>query len=161
MCGRIYVIGGAAIALGVDNRRSTMVVDTRIKQGHGPVVEAVRLIGRRWGWRETWLSEKAVPAMPRAEDGRARTVSGDRNLVVTAASAERLLGMNVRAARVNDREDIAFLANRPGFSSGAEVLDLHDEVFPHDPPKRRNLKRAREILSALWPRDRSLDRDDP
>ena len=156
----IYVIGGAAMALGFDDRRHTMDVDALIKKGHGPVVDAVRRIGRRRGWPETWLNEEAVPAIPRGRDGRARTVYGDRNLVVTAASAEHLLAMKVRAARIKDRKDIAFLAKRLGLSSGREVFDIHDEVFPHDPPKRRSLERARTILRDLWPQDRSLDRDD-
>lgn len=158
--GHIYVIGGAAMALGFDDRRQTMDVDALIERGHGPVVDAVRRIGRRRGWPDTWLNEEAVPAIPRGKDGRARTVYGDRNLVVTAASAEHLLAMKVRAARPKDREDIALLAKRLGLSSGSEVFDLHDEVFPHDPPKRRSLERARKILSDLWPQDRSLDRDD-
>ena len=156
----IYVIGGAAMALGFDDRRHTMDVDALIQKGHGPVVDAVRRIGRRRGWPETWLNEEAVPAIPRGRDGRARTVYGDRNLVVTAASAEHLLAMKVRAARLKDRKDIVFLAKRLGLSSGTEVFDLHDEVFPHDPPKRRSLERARTILRDLWPQDRSLDRDD-
>ena len=157
---QIYVIGEAAMALGFDERRHTMDVDALIERGHGPVVDAVRRIGRRRGWPETWLNEEAVPAIPRGTDGRARTVYGDRNLVVTAALAEHLLAMKVRAARPKDREDIARLAKRLGLSSGDEVFDLHDRVFPHDPPKRRNLERARMILSELWPQDRSLDRDD-
>ena len=156
----IYVIGGAGMALGFDDRRHTMDVDALIKKGHGPVVDAVRRIGRRRGWPETWLDEEAVPAIPRGRDGRARTVYGDRNLVVTAASAEHLLAMKVRAARIKDRKDIAFLAKRLGLSSGREVFDIHDKVFPHDPPKRRSLERARTILRDLWPQDRSLDRDD-
>lgn len=156
----IYVIGGAAMALGFDGRRQTMDVDALIKEGHGPVVEAVRRIGRRRGWPETWLNEEAVPSMPRGRDGRARTVYGDRHLVVTSASAEHLLAMKVRAARPKDQEDIAFLVRRLGLASGREVLDLHDEVFPHDPPKRRSLERARKILQVLWPDDRSLERDD-
>ena len=108
----IYVIGGAAMALGFDGRRQTMDVDALIKEGHGPVVEAVRRIGRRRGWPETWLNEEAVPSMPRGRDGRARTVYGDRHLVVTSASAEHLLAMKVRAARPKDQEDIAFLVRR-------------------------------------------------
>ena len=156
----VYVIGGAAMALGFDSRRHTMDVDALIQKGHGPVVEAVRRIGRRRGWPETWLNEEAVPAIPRGRDGRARTVYGDRNLVVTAASAEHMLAMKVRAARAKDRKDIGFLAKRLGFSSAREVFDLHDEVFPHDPPKRRSFEDACKILSDLWPQDRSLDRDD-
>ena len=156
----IYVIGGAAMALGFDERRHTMDVDALIKEGHGPVVEAVRRIGRRRGWPDTWLNEEAVAAIPRGSDGRARTVYGDRNLVVTAASAEHLLAMKVRAARHKDEKDIAFLARRLGLSSAREVFDLHDEVFPHDPPEMRSFEDACEILRDLWPQDRSLERED-
>ena len=147
----VYIVGGAAMALGFDSRRQTMDVDALIREGHGPVVEAVRRIGRRRGWPDAWLNEEAVPAIPRGKEGRARTVYGDRNLVVTAASAEHLLAMKVRAARLKDRKDIAFLAKRLGFSSGREVFDLHDEAFPHDPPKRHCFRDARDILKALWP----------
>ncbi len=156
----IYVVGGAAMALGFDDGRYTMDVDVLIREGHGPVVDAVRRIARRRGWPDTWLNEEAVPAMPRGRDGRARTVYGDRHLVVTAASAEHLLAMKVRAARVKDQEDIAFLARRLGLSSAREVFDLHDQAFPHDPPKKRSFDDACEILRDLWPQDRSLDRDD-
>ncbi len=78
------------------------------------MVEAVRRIGRRRGWPDTWLNEEAAPTIPRGRDGRAGTVYGDRNLVVTAASAEHLLAMKVHAARPKDQEDIAFLAKRWG-----------------------------------------------
>lgn len=98
--------------------------------------------------------------MPRGRDGRARTVYGDRHLVVTAASAEHLLAMKVRAARLKDREVILFLARLLGLSSAREVFDLHDEVFPDDPPRRRNLADARQILRMLWPSDSSMDHDD-
>ena len=158
--GHVYVIGGAAMALGFDDRRQTMDVDALITVGHGPVTDAVRRIGRRRGWPETWLNEEAVSAMPRGRDGRARTVYGDRHLVVTAASAEHLLAMKVRAARPKDQDDIAFLARHLGLSSAREVFDLHDEVFPGDRPRERSYASARKILRQLWPRDRSMDRDD-
>ena len=80
--------------------------------------------------------------------------------MVTAASAEHLLAMKVRAARPKDRKDIAFLAKRLGLSSSSEVFDVHDRVFPHDPPKRRSFEDACKILRDLWPQDRSLERDD-
>ncbi len=156
----VYIVGGAAIALGFDNRRHTMDVDALIETGHGPVVEAVHRIGRRRGWPDTWLNEDAVSAIPRGRDGRARTVYGDGNLVVTAASAEHLLAMKVRASRLKDREDIVLLTKHLGLSSAREVFDLHDEAFPEDPPKRRNFEDACRILKDLWPHDRSLDRDD-
>lgn len=33
----VYIVGGAAMALGFDNRRQTMDVDPLIKEGHGPL----------------------------------------------------------------------------------------------------------------------------
>lgn len=56
----VYIVGGAAMALGFDSRRQTMDVDALIKEGHGPVVEAVRRIVRRRGWPDAWLNEEAV-----------------------------------------------------------------------------------------------------
>jgi len=156
----VYIIGGAAMALGFDDRRQTMDVDALIRAGHGPVMDAVRRIARRRGWPETWLNEEAVSAMPHGRDGRARTAYGDRHLVVTAASAEHLLAMKVRAARPKDQGDIVFLARHLGLSSAREVFDVHDEVFPEEPPRRRNFEDARKILRELWPRDRSMARDD-
>ena len=89
----IYVIGGAAMALGFDNRRHTMDVDALIKRGHGPVVDAVRRIGRRRGWPDTWLNEEAVSgdssrqgrqgadrlrgSQPGGDRGLGRTLAGD------------------------------------------------------------------------------------
>ena len=156
----IYIIGGAAMALGFDTRRHTMDVDALIKRGHGPVVDSVRRIARRRGWPETWLNEEAVSAMPRDRDGRARSVYGDSNLVVTAASAEYLLAMKIRAARIKDQDDIIFLTRHLGLASSKAVFDLHDEVFPFDPPVRQNYSDARKILRDLWPDDRSMDHDD-
>ena len=158
--GHVYIIGGAAMAMGFDDRRHTMDVDALIREGRGPVVDAVRAIARRRRWPETWLNEAAASANPRGRDGRARTVFGDRHLVVTAASAEHLLAMKVRAARLKDEEDIALLARRLDLSSAREVWDLHDQVFPDNPPPRRNFADAGGILGKLWPQDRSLAGDD-
>ncbi len=156
----IYIIGGAAMALGFDNHRETMDVDALIQAGHGPVMDAVRRIGRRRGWPDEWLNERAVSAIPRGRDGRAMSVYGDSHLVVTAASAEHLLAMKVRAARPKDERDIASLTRRLGLSSARAVFDLHDDVFPRNPPRRRNFRRALRILRNLWTQDRSMDHDD-
>ena len=122
----VYVIGGDAMALGFDSRRLTFDIEALIREGHGPVTDAVRTIGRRRGWLETWLNEEAVSAIPRGTDGRAQTVYGDRNLIVTAASAEHMLAMKVRAGRIKDYDDILFLVDTLAFHSADEVFDLHD-----------------------------------
>ena len=69
----IYIVGGAAMALGFDSRRQTHDVDALIREGHSHVTDAVRTIGCRRGWSDTWLNEQATHAMPWGGDGRART----------------------------------------------------------------------------------------
>ena len=157
--GHIYVIGGAAFALGFDSRRYTMDVDVLIKRAAGAVTAASRQVALRHGWAEDWLNEDAVPLIPSAPDGRARTVYEDAGLVVTAASAEHLLAMKLRASRPKDREDIEFLVGHLGLSSAKEAIDLHDEVFSWDPMPLFAYRYMRRMLADIWPDDRSLEGD--
>ena len=156
----IYIVGGAAMALGFDSRRLTHDVDALIREGHGPVTDAVRSVARHRGWSDTWLNEQAASAMLRGSDTRARTVFGDGNLVVTAASAEHLLAMKVRAGRIKDYDDIAFLINCLRLRSAKEVFDQHDEVFPGSPPPMDSFKNVCELLRKAWPEDRFLEGED-
>ena len=158
--GHVYVVGGAAIALGFDARRHTADVDAVIEAGWEAMEEAVRAVGRRRGWPDWWLNEDVAALVPVDADLGARVAYEDPGLLVMTASAERLLAMKLRAAREEDRRDIALLVRHLGLSCGRDAFDAHDEVFPHDPPRRSSFERARRILRDLWPGDRSLDRDD-
>ena len=151
---------GPPCALGFSNDRFTMDVDALIEEGQGHVEVAVAEIARRRGWPDRWLNDDVEAVIPYSKDRKARTVYEDTYLVVTAASAEHLLAMKVHAGRAKDRDDIYFLVARLNFASAGEVFDLHDEVLPHDPPKRANFERACRILLDLWPQDRSLKHDD-
>ncbi len=144
------------MALGFDSRRLTFDIDALSREGHSPVTDAVRTIGRRRGWLETWLNEKAVSAIPRGTDGRARTAYGDRNLIVTAASAEHMLAMKVRVRRIKDYDEILFPVDTLAFHSAEEVFDLHDQVFPKNPPPTDSFKNVCKLLQTIWPSDASL-----
>ncbi len=156
----IYIIGGAAIALGFDNRRLTLDIDAVVRDGHGHLMEAVRKVAYRHRWPTAWLNEQAVMAVPLRKDHLAQTVYADSNLTVTGASAKHLLAMKVRAARPKDADDIAFLAQHLGMNKARQVWDLHDQVFPRDPPQRTSFQDATALMVRLWPRDRSMDSDD-
>ena len=52
---------------------------------------------------------------------------------MTAASAEHMLAMKVRAGRIKDYDDIVFLVGRLRIRTAKEVFDQHDEVFPRKP----------------------------
>ena len=142
---KIYVIGGACMALAYGRGRSTEDVDARIDTGHGALTEAAREIARERGLAESWLNEQATSAIPRTPDRRAQTLYESANLVVTGASAEYLLAMKLEAARDKDVEDIACLLERLHIGDSDKALTIHEAVLPGS--KRRG--QARALLGAL------------
>ena len=142
---KIYVIGGACMALAYGRGRSTEDVDARIDSGHGALTEAAREIARERGLAESWLNEQATSAIPRTPDRRAQTLYESPNLVVTGASAEYLLAMKLEAARDKDVEDIAYLLERLHIGDSDKALAIHEAVLPES--QRRG--QARALLGAL------------
>lgn len=65
--------------------------------------------------------------------------------------------MKVRACRIKDYDDIAFLIDSLRLRSAKEVFDQHDEVFPGSPPPVDSFKNVCELLHKAWPEDRSLE----
>jgi len=142
---RLYVIGGACMALAYGRGRSTEDIDARIDTGHGALTEVVHEIARERGLPPGWLNEQATSAIPRGPDRRARTLYESPYLVVTGASAEYLLAMKLEAGRDKDVEDIAYLLDRLRIEQSDEALAIHEAALP-DSERRAQ---ARALLSAL------------
>ena len=141
---QVYIVGGAAMSLAFDRRRTTHDVDARIEAGHGALVEAVQEIARERGLPGTWLNEQATSTMPKAPDTRARTVYDSPWLTITGASAEHILAMKLEAARETDRGDIETLVEYLKIRTVTEGMQVHEELFPES--GRRS--RAEQILRA-------------
>lgn len=67
----------------------------------------------------------------------------DPHLKVTAASPAFVLAMKARAARPRDLADITRLARLLDVTTLAEIVALHDQVFPGNPLPPRTLDRLR------------------
>lgn len=117
----IYVVGGAAMALVFDDRRSTRDVDSVILEGRGPLTEEVRAIGRERGLPGSWLNDQAAMYVSMRPDPGRQIVFDHPNLSVSTASAERLLAMKLIAARGSDVDDIRTLLMATGLTSVAGV----------------------------------------
>ena len=142
---RLYVIGGACMALAYGRGRSTRDIDARIDTGHGALIEAARDIARERGLPQSWLNDQATSAIPRGPDRRAQTLYESHHLIVTGASAEYLLAMKLEAGRDKDIEDIAYLLERLSIEESDDALAIHETVLPDS--NRRGLARA--LLSVL------------
>lgn len=141
----VYVIGGAAMALAYDARRSTRDIDAVFKP-HGVVVEEAQAVAAELGLPRWWLNEQASAYVAPGGDPAAPHVFDHPGLRVSAASPEHLLAMKVLAARRRDLEDISYLVKHLGLSGTVEVLTLCERVFPDEPVPGR----ARLILEDLF-----------
>jgi hypothetical protein len=135
----IYVIGGAAMALAYDARRSTRDIDA-VFEPHGIVQDEARALARDLGLPPWWLNEQASVYVAPGGDPAARRVFDHPGLRVSAASPEHLLAMKVLAARRRDAGDIRFLVQHLHLNSAKDVLSLCSEIFPDEPvPDRARL----------------------
>jgi Nucleotidyltransferase of unknown function (DUF6036) len=105
----IYVVGGAAMSLSFDSRRSTRDIDAVVLEGHGVLMDEVRAMGRLHDLPSTWLNEQAVKYVSRRPDPKPSPVFDHPFLTVSAASAEHLLAMKLAASRGGDVADIRLL----------------------------------------------------
>jgi len=105
--GEMFIVGGAAMALAYNTRRSTRGIDAN------------------------WLNDAVKGFLP--GDDPASTVLFERpGLAVRIASPRYLLAMKVMAARVErDEDDIARLAKLSGTESVAAILDPVQATYPH------------------------------
>ncbi len=141
---RVYIVGGAAMALAYDSDRCTRDIDGLITDGYAELTRAVREVARRRGLPSSWLNEQASSYIPRGEDRRGRAVFDHPALRVIAASPERMLAMKVMSARRADIGDIRTLLGILGFTA-AQVWETVAKVFPDEPPPER----SREIVRLL------------
>jgi predicted nucleotidyltransferase len=143
---RIYVVGGAAMALAYDAERTTRDVDGIVLEGHGEVMAAAAEVARDRSLPRSWLNEQASAYVPRGPDRRAIVVFDDPNLRVIAASAEHLLVMKAVAARATDIDDIETLLHLTGVATFDALVELCRRVLPDQPLPDR----ARAVLSELF-----------
>lgn len=119
----LYVIGGAAIALAWDERRTTRDIDAVFETDrHQAFLEEVWAVAQTLGLPRSWLNEQA-----------SATVWDAPSLRVTSASPEFVLAMKARAGRPSDSADIALLIGLLKLTNVDDVVAIHDSVFPGDP----------------------------
>ena len=135
--GEMYVVGGAAIALAFDERRSTRDVDA-VFEPKREIYDAAEEIAAELGLPQGWLND-AVKGFLSGPDEGATPVLELPGLRVATASPRILLAMKVLAHRPGeDDDDVHLLARQLGLTTAAEVLEVATDVYGDrlDPPAR-------------------------
>lgn len=124
----MYVVGGAAIALAFDERRSTRDVDA-VFEPKGTVYEAAAVVAEQLRLPSGWLND-AVKGFLQGEDPAAAPVLDLPGLRCLTASPETLLALKVLAHRVGeDEDDLRLLAAELGLESADEVLAIAERTY--------------------------------
>ena len=126
--GEMYVVGGAAIALAFDERRSTRDVDAVFEPKRAIYAAAARVAAER-DLPSGWLND-AVKGFLQGPDPDGDLVLDAPGLRVATASPRILLAMKVLSHRAGeDEDDVRLLAAELGLVSSAEILAVASGVY--------------------------------
>ena len=145
---RIYVAGGAAMALLYDESRLTRDVDASIAAGYDEVMQAAHEIARERGWPTTWINEQATMYMPPEHERRGAIAYEHPSLSVVVASIEHMVAMKARSARRTDESDFRRLLALGEVDSAATVVNIVSQVFPGEALGPRQTRWVETIIGS-------------
>jgi hypothetical protein len=125
---QMYVVGGAAIALAFDERRSTRDIDA-VFEPKAVVYESAARVAEGSGLAPDWLND-AVKGFLTGEDAEAAPILQLPGLSVLTASPRTLLAMKVLAHRPGeDDEDVRLLASHLGLTRAEDILAVAEQTY--------------------------------
>ncbi len=123
----LYLVGGAAMALAYDDRRSTRDIDA-VFVPKMVVYEAAAQVAEEHGLPQGWLND-GVKGFLLGPDAWPTEILDLPGLRVEVASPQTVLVMKCLAHRIGeDDQDVRLLAQRLALTSAAAVLDLVEQV---------------------------------
>lgn len=126
--GEMYVVGGAAIALAYDSRRSTRDIDG-VFEPKTVIYEVAAEVAEQLALPPGWLND-AVKGFLAGEDPEAAPILDVPGLRCLIASPRMLLALKVLAHRVGeDEDDVLLLAGALNLGTAEDVLAVAEEVF--------------------------------
>jgi len=127
----IYLVGGAAIALTLNDTRTTTDLDAMVINNDAAFREAVKKVTEKHGLENTWISDDITDFLSRDPIGQ-EPILQFPGLLVTIGSPEHLLAMKLRASigrSERDRSDVLFLSAHLGLTTAKEIADLTERQF--------------------------------
>lgn len=124
----IYLVGGAAIAIEFDSRRSTTDIDA-VYHPEQTVQDVATDMAQEMGLDPRWLNNAARAYIPDGQDTEAAEVTIADNLVLRVASPRFLLAMKLAAGRDRDIPDISVLCRALDISTAEAAVDVAVELY--------------------------------
>ena len=152
--GEVFIVGGAAMAIAYDTRRTTADVDA-VFVPSSEVRTAASRVAERLNLEPDWLNDGAKAFLPGEDENQIGVYEG-KNLSVAAASPQYLLAMKLMASRVErDQDDIRELYKLCGLTTAEQGLDLLVSFYP----EQLILPRVQLLLQEMFPAGHEKDRE--
>lgn len=154
---RIQIVGGAAIALTLNEHRSaTADIDGPVTPPEVVFALSSSIASER-NWRNDWLNDAAAQFVPTGYGRPAGwvTIYDSDGVTVQVANAETLLAMKVYAAQKRGRrelEDLEVLIPAVGLTSVDDVEDLYESFYPGDELTERTARIIQAVLDLHAPK---------
>ena len=130
----LFVVGGTAMALAYNTRRTTVDI-AAVFEPKQSVLDAARQLADEHDLPEDWLNDGVKGLLPGGEVD-AREILERPGSSVSVPSTRYLLALKVAAARIDrDADDIRVLADRLGLDTAAEVLAVTEQVMARRPDR--------------------------
>jgi len=144
--GKLYLVGGGAMALAYSTDRVTTDLDG-VFEPKMKIYEAATVVARRHGLASDWLNDAVKGLLP-TDVGVPVEVLSVPGISVLVPDPKTLFAMKVRASRADrDAKDIRVLYRLSGFASAQEALDFVSSVFPESQLEARAQFVLLEILN--------------
>ena len=156
VAGRLYIVGGAAMALEFDTRRATRDIDAVF---HPPttVADEATAMAQELGLPPGWLSAAASPFIPLPDEDQ---VSLDvEGLQVAVSSPANLLAMKMAAGRPQDLADLVVLFRHMKIRSPEQAVKIAERMYGVDSvvlsePRESLLLLAESVLARVRARSK-------
>lgn len=130
----LYIVGGAAMVMAFEARNSTRDIDCRYTP-KAIIDQIAVMVGERHDLPPEWLNDHAAMFIsPVVDDPSPIPIMTRGSVRITAASAEMMLAMKLRASRPRlDGEDIAVLCDELRITTTEEAITIFEHYYPEDP----------------------------
>jgi hypothetical protein len=152
---RIYVVGGAAMALNLQRDRVTADIDSALRL-HASAQAVIDEMAAERGLDRRWLNSAAAGFAPPGPPRDEATTASYGALTVTVASPRQLLAMKLVSFRPQDQPDLEALFRHLHVSTPEEAVriahDAYGEEYAHAVGGTNRddlLLSAREVLARI------------
>jgi hypothetical protein len=127
----IYVVGGAAIALTINEERVTSDIDGVYININ--LDDAIREVGEEEGLSDHWMNGSVTSALTYfKKDDEPKTIFNGQCLSIQVASPDYVLAMKLAARRQKDIDDIVMLVEKLGIRNRKQLIAAVTRYFNAD-----------------------------